>query len=154
MAIEASFAKELPSFQDSDHCLLALFGDNENLDSSLLNIENRICGIALRKNHPVPVKIQYGFAVPDLGEKTFWIKYSFRRSWHEAPGARYGLKFSRPGPSLLSKISVLFRTTLPEIRASQFIAALSIPHKNVRGRLENQIAMGIEGTEKAFFVMP
>jgi len=74
MAVEASFAEELSSFEDSDHCLLALFGDDENLDPSLLNIENRICGVSLRKHHPVRVEFQYGFAVPDLGEKTLWIK--------------------------------------------------------------------------------
>jgi hypothetical protein len=44
--------------------------------------------------------------------------------------------------------------SLAEIRTSQFVAALSMPHENVRSRAENQIAMGIEGTEKAFFVTP
>jgi hypothetical protein len=42
MAIEASFAKELSRLQDSDHGFLALFGNNENLDPSLLNIKNGI----------------------------------------------------------------------------------------------------------------
>ena len=55
---------------------------------------------------------------------------------------------------MLRKISMLFPATLAEIGASQFVAALSIPHKNVRSRAENQLAMRIEGTEKAFFVMP
>jgi hypothetical protein len=74
MAIEASFAEELCGFQDSDHRFLALFGDNENLDPSLLNIENRICGVSLRKHDLVLGKFQYGFALTDLGEKELWIK--------------------------------------------------------------------------------
>jgi hypothetical protein len=69
-----SFAEELSRFEDSDHRFLALFGDNENLDPPLLNIENRICGFALRKHDLVLVKFQYGFALADLGEKEFWIK--------------------------------------------------------------------------------
>src|SRR5271168_2932352 len=89
MAIEASFAEELSGFQDSDHCLLALFGDNKNLDPSLLNIKDRICGVPLRKDDLVLVKLRYGFALADLGEKEFWIKQGFRfshevvRAWWE-----------------------------------------------------------------------
>ena len=74
MTIEASFAKELSRFQNSDHGFLALLGDNENLDPSLLNIENGICGVSLLKNDLVPVKFQDGFALADLGEKDLWIK--------------------------------------------------------------------------------
>ena len=74
MAIQASFAKELSSFQDSDHCFLALFRDNENLDPSLLNIENCIRDVSLRKNGLVLVKFQNGFALADFGEKEFGIK--------------------------------------------------------------------------------
>ena len=74
MAIKASLAEELSGFQDTDHGFLALFGDYENLDPPLLNIENRIRDISLRKNDFVVVKIQNGFALADLGEKEFWIK--------------------------------------------------------------------------------
>jgi hypothetical protein len=48
-----------------------------------LNIENRICGIPLRKHDMVLVKFQYGFALADLGEKEFSIKKAFRRFRHE-----------------------------------------------------------------------
>jgi hypothetical protein len=74
MAIEASFAKELSRFQDSDHGFLALLGYHENLDPSLLNIEDGICGVSLREDDLVPVKFQNGFALADHGEKEFWIK--------------------------------------------------------------------------------
>ena len=88
MAIEASFAEELSGLHDSDHGFLALLGDNENLDPSLLDIENSIRGVALRKNDRVLVKFQYGCALADLGEKEVWIKQAFRRFWHEALGTR------------------------------------------------------------------
>src|SRR5690348_13395991 len=74
MAVEASFTKELSGFQDSDHGFLALLGDNENLDRSLLNIENCIRDVALRKHDLVLVKFRYGLAVADLGEKLLWVK--------------------------------------------------------------------------------
>src|SRR5271154_3228954 len=83
MTIEASFAKELSGFEDSDYGFLALLGDNENLDPSLLNIEHGIRGVSLRKDDLVLVKFENGFALADLGEKEFWIKLAFRRCWHE-----------------------------------------------------------------------
>src|SRR5579872_2204242 len=70
MAVEASFAKELSGFQDANHRFLALLGDDENLDPSLLNIENRIRGVPLREHDLVPVKFQYGFALADLGMRS------------------------------------------------------------------------------------
>jgi uncharacterized protein YdcH (DUF465 family) len=69
MAVEASFAKELSGFQNPDHRFLALFGEHENLDPSLLNIENRVCDASLRKNDLVLLKFQYGFPLADLREK-------------------------------------------------------------------------------------
>src|ERR1700739_2532531 len=83
MAIEASFAKELSRFQDSDYGFLALFRDDEDLDPTLLNIENCIRDVSLREDDLVPVKLQNGLAFADLGEKQFWIKQGFRRFWHE-----------------------------------------------------------------------
>ena len=83
MAIQATFAEELSGLHDSDHRFLALLGDDENLDLPLLDIENSICGVALRKHDLVLVEFQYGLAVADLGEKEFWIKCVFRRFWHE-----------------------------------------------------------------------
>jgi hypothetical protein len=82
MAIEASFTKELSRFHYPDNCFLALFRDNENFDPSRLNIENRICDVALRKHDLVLVEFRYRFALADLGEKEFWIKQGFRFS-HE-----------------------------------------------------------------------
>jgi hypothetical protein len=43
-------------------------------------------------------------------------------------------------------------TNLLEIRDNQLVAALSVPRMHLRSRLENQIAMCIERTDKAFFV--
>src|ERR1700751_5445331 len=152
MAIEASLAKELSGFQDSDHCLLALFGDNKNLDPSLLNIKNRIRDVSLRKDDLVLVKLQYGFALTDLGEKEFWIKQGFR-FWHEVVRAWWEtVSLAGPAPAALGKFRPL--TNLLEIRGNQLVAALPGPRMHVCGRLENQVAMCIERTDKTFFVTP
>jgi len=52
------------------------------------------------------------------------------------------------------KISAGSRANLSEIRSNQFVAALSTPRVHLRGRLANQITIGIERTEKALFVTP
>lgn len=85
MAVQATFPEELSGLHDSDHCFLALLGDDENLDLSLLDIEDGIRGVALRKYHLALVEFQYGLAVADLGERVLWIKRGFRRFWHEGP---------------------------------------------------------------------
>ena len=74
MAIEASFTKELSRFQYPNNCFLALFRDNENLDPSLLNIENCISDVSLGKNDLVFFEFQYDFTLADLGKKTSRIK--------------------------------------------------------------------------------
>jgi len=55
----------------------------------------------------------------------------------------------------LSKMSALPdpSANVSEIRTNQFVA-FSAPRMHGRGRLENQIAICIERSEKAFFVMP
>src|SRR5271154_5575713 len=93
MAIQASLAEELSGLHDSDHGFLALLGYNEDLDPSLLDIENRICGLSLRKDDLVLFKFQYGCALADLGEEEFWIE-AFRGSCHEVFDTRCGPQFS------------------------------------------------------------
>ena len=69
MTIEASLPKELSRSHYPDNRFLALFRDNENLDPSLLNLENRIGGVSLRENTLILCKPQYGFALANLGEE-------------------------------------------------------------------------------------
>jgi hypothetical protein len=113
MAIQASFAEELSGFQDSDHGFLALLGHNANLYLSLLDIENSIRGVALRKDDLVLVKFQYGCALGDLGEKEFWIKQVFRGFRHEplVPGSC--LSLADAPPSMLGKLAVLRLRLVP-----------------------------------------
>jgi hypothetical protein len=61
-----------------------------------LNIENRICGVSLRKDDLVLAKLQYGFALADPGEKALWIKQVFRRFRHDVLGTRLYLIRSEP----------------------------------------------------------
>ena len=53
---------------------LALFGDDDNLDPALLNIEDAVCRIALGEYDLVLAKFNNGFAFAHLGEKFLEIK--------------------------------------------------------------------------------
>ena len=94
MAVEASFAKELSSFEDSDDGLLALFGDDENLDPSLLNIENCIGDASLGKNDLVFLNFNMTLPSPTLARKLFGSNKVF---------SGFGMKSSAPDrPSLVN----------------------------------------------------
>jgi len=94
MAIEASFAKELSRFQYPDNCFLALFRDNENLDPSLLNIENCIGDVSLGKNDLVFLNFNMTLPSPTLARKLFGSNKVF---------SGFGMKSSAPDrPSLVN----------------------------------------------------
>ena len=50
MAIETSFAKKVTGFQDCNHRFLALLGNDSELDLALLDVENCVRDLPLRKN--------------------------------------------------------------------------------------------------------
>jgi hypothetical protein len=50
---QASLAKEIIGSEDRDHRFLSLFGRNDTLDLSLQDINDRVRGIALRKNNRI-----------------------------------------------------------------------------------------------------
>jgi hypothetical protein len=51
MAIQTSFAKKLTWSQDCYHRFLALLGNDSELDLALLNVEDRVRDLSLRKNN-------------------------------------------------------------------------------------------------------
>ena len=74
LSCEAAFAKELTGFQDGDHRLLALTGDDRQLDLTLLDVEERVCRVALGKDpglDPVPVDRSPAICP---GKKDLWIE--------------------------------------------------------------------------------
>ena len=103
MAIQASFAEELSGLHDSDHGLLALLGDNENLDLSLLDIENSICGVPLRKTAAFFSKFSMVVPSPTLARKRFGSNKLFAAFDMRplAPGVDLGL--AGPAASMLGR---------------------------------------------------
>ena len=76
MAVHEAFAKELAGLQNADHGFLALFGYDNDLDPAFLDIEDRVCYIALREDNLVPAKLKDGLPFAYLGEKLLRIKYA------------------------------------------------------------------------------
>jgi hypothetical protein len=107
MAIQASFAEELSGLHDSDHGFLALLGDNENLDLSLLDIENSICGVPAffsKFNMVVPSPT---LARKRFGSNKLFAAFDMRPL---APGVDLGL--AGPAASMLGNSAVLRRRAL------------------------------------------
>src|ERR1700741_4468444 len=74
MAIEAPLAEELVRFQNPDDRFLTLLGHDSELDTTFLNVKNRIRHVSLPEDVLTSLKIQDCFACPYLGEKGFWIE--------------------------------------------------------------------------------
>src|SRR5216684_7831902 len=74
MAIQTSFAKKVAGSQDRDDCLLALLGNDRELDLAFLDVKNRVRDLSLRKNNLILPIFGYRFSLAHLGEKYFGIK--------------------------------------------------------------------------------
>jgi hypothetical protein len=74
MAIQAALAKKLPGFEDPDNRFLALCGNDDDLQPAFLNVENRICHVALGEDDLVLAKLNDGFPFAYLGEKITGIE--------------------------------------------------------------------------------
>src|SRR5271166_1762440 len=69
MAIEAPLAEKLTRFQNPDDRFLALLGHDSELDTTFLNVKNRIRRVSLLEDALTSLKFQDCFASPYLGEK-------------------------------------------------------------------------------------
>ena len=67
--------KNWPGSRIPDNGFLALLGYDNNLDPAFLNIEDRICHVALRKDDLILAKFKDGLPFAHLGEKLLRIKY-------------------------------------------------------------------------------
>src|SRR5579864_8057714 len=74
MAIEASLAEELARFQNPDDRFLSLLGHDSELDTTFLNVKNRIRRVSLHEDVLTSLKFQDCFAFPYHGEKGFGIE--------------------------------------------------------------------------------
>ncbi len=73
--MKASFAKELPSIQEPDHSLLALWRDDGNFDGTALDVKYRVGHVALTKDLLVLGKPEDDFPWSCLCEKGDQIKW-------------------------------------------------------------------------------
>jgi hypothetical protein len=74
MAIEAPLGEELARLQNPDDRFLALVGHYSELDTTFLNVKNRIRHVSLREDVLTSLKFQDCFACPYLGENGFGIE--------------------------------------------------------------------------------
>jgi hypothetical protein len=101
-----SFAEELSRFEDSDHRFLALFGDNENLDPPLLNIETVSAASPCENTTWFLSSFNMALPSPTLARKSFGSNELF---------AAFGMKSSKPdgGPQLSRSSTQRVRQILP-----------------------------------------
>ena len=76
LAGQATLSKEVPHGQDRDHRLLALVGDNGELDLPFLDIEDSPSLVALRENLAVLQIVCMRLSFTDLGQKELGIEDS------------------------------------------------------------------------------
>src|SRR5579871_3637792 len=69
LACDATFAAEFIRPKDGDHCFLALCGIDGHLHLSVADINDRIGGIALRKDDLIHLMLGDGPPPVSLGEK-------------------------------------------------------------------------------------
>src|SRR3984893_8916521 len=84
MAIQTSFAKKVAGSQDCDDCFLALLGNDRELDLALLDVENRVRDLSLRKDNLILPIFGYRFSLAHIGEKCSGIKRGFSSLPHKA----------------------------------------------------------------------
>src|SRR5690349_10954146 len=83
MAIHTSFSEKMTRSYDCNHRFLALLGNNSELDLALLDVKNRVRGLALRKYDLILPIFGYRFSFAHLGEKCFGIKRGFNSLPHK-----------------------------------------------------------------------
>jgi hypothetical protein len=74
MTIEASFPEEMAGPHDGDDGLLALVGNDGELDPAFLDVEDRVCGVSLGEHNGALAKFGNRLALADIGEKRFGIE--------------------------------------------------------------------------------
>jgi len=77
MAIQTSFAKKMTGSYDGNHRLLALLGNDGQLDVASLNVKDRVRRVSLGEDNLILPVLCHGLSLAHLGEKFFGIKRGF-----------------------------------------------------------------------------
>jgi hypothetical protein len=62
---------------DCNDRLLALLGNDSELDLAVLNVKDRVCKFSLGEDNLIPPVGGHGLSLAHLGENVFWIKCGF-----------------------------------------------------------------------------
>ena len=74
LAGKTCLAEEFVRIKNGDDGLFALLGNDSDLDLALLNVEDRICGVALSEYGLILAVFGNAAALADFGEKGLWIE--------------------------------------------------------------------------------
>jgi hypothetical protein len=74
LAVQTRFAEKVSCSQNCNDRVLAVLGDNGELDLALLNVKNRVRGLSLRDNNLIVMIVGYRSSLASLSEKSFGIK--------------------------------------------------------------------------------
>ena len=85
---QASFAEEIASSEDGNHGLLSAGRYHRKLDLALLDIEEGVGRVGLRKNDVTSGVALYGPSGPGLGQKVPGAEWRIAVCFHLREGAR------------------------------------------------------------------
>jgi hypothetical protein len=108
MAIQASFAKKLTWSQDCNHRLLALLGNDSELDLALLDVKNRVRDLPLWENNLILVEFGYRFPSPTLARNVLGSNLGLRLTT-DCPFFRN--KSSFPPPNTVRRRAIIANST-------------------------------------------
>jgi hypothetical protein len=77
MPIQATLTKEVSISVEGDYRLLALLGDDANLDLAFLYVEDRITGVSLREDLPILLILRNGPPPATVWRNTWTSKGRF-----------------------------------------------------------------------------
>jgi len=84
---QASLAAEIAGSKDCNDCFFPLLGQHGELHLALLDIENRICRLALRKDDLAVLIREYRFFPGYIGEEALQVEWGFSVLCHAGPAA-------------------------------------------------------------------
>jgi hypothetical protein len=132
MVAQASLAEELPGLQNANDGFLALTGDDDELDSALLDIKDGLGRVALRENALVPVVFLNRFTRPQFCNEGYRVKQVLIDLVHGAPlrvdvEVRSGMAAESANLTLAQIDNVRYRTNSRKANHNQEMRRCGVP---------------------------